>query len=65
MAIALRSSAEANTAADTTHTVTAPSGAASGDVLVGFWYCAEPDDWTGPSGWTSALVVSDAFLKGR
>lgn len=60
MAIALRSSAEANTASDTTHTVTAPSGAASGDVLVGFWYCATTDDWTGPGGWTSALAVNDA-----
>lgn len=59
MAIALRSSEKANNTGTDTHTVTAPTGAASGDVLVGFWYCPEGDDWTAPSGWTEALGVTD------
>lgn len=60
MAIALRSSAEARNLATTTHTVTTPSGAASGDVLYGVWYCIASGAWAVPAGWTSLINTADA-----
>lgn len=63
MAIALRASAEARNTATTTHTVTTPAGAASGDVLIGVWYANGSAAWTQPAGWT-VLVNEDGAASG-
>lgn len=60
MAIALRSSTKAYGSATATHTVSAPSGAASGDVLYGFWFTSSDDTWAVPGGWTSVSSGQDA-----
>lgn len=59
MAITLRSSAEARNAVATTHTVTTPAGAASGDVLYGIWFATQSAAWTVPAGWTSLINVDN------
>lgn len=71
MAIARRSTADGSTEGDTTHTVTTPAGAASGDVLIGFWFTRDSTTWSPPGGWTTIISGDDggggsgAFIVAR